>query len=92
MFVLAGIVAPVSAMPMSVSEAGPPAKLPPAGFAGDVFIDSRGCYYFRTGSNHNLGAIIWVPRVTRTGDVICGLQPTFPGAKVLDQSPADKPQ
>ena len=72
--VFLGLAAPFGAVAMTIGEAGPPANMPPAGFKGLEFIDSRGCYYIQTGG---ADAPNWVPRVTRKGQVICGLTPTF---------------
>lgn len=66
---------PVAAM--TISEAGPPADFPPKGYTGMQFVDARGCAYVRTGTVDRPN---WVPRVERTGDVICGLVPTFAAA------------
>ena len=60
---------------MSIAEAGPPANMPPAGFEGASFVDARGCIYIKVGRDATPS---WVPRVTRDGNVICGLAPTFP--------------
>ena len=63
----------VLALPaMTISEAGPPANLPPASFDGPQFVDARGCVYIR------VGADLWVPRVDQTGAVLCGYEPSFP--------------
>ncbi len=64
-----------AALAITIAEAGPPAELPPAGFAGMQFADSRGCVYVRTGGASDQGG--WAPRVSRDGQVICGLVPTF---------------
>ena len=78
--VIAGLVAawsvvgrPVQAL--SMAEAGKPAEMPPANFSGIQFVDSRGCIYIRAGYG---GQIIWVPRVTRKREVICGQNSSYP--------------
>ena len=62
------------AIAMSISEAGPPAGVPPADYKESQFVDQRGCIYVRTGSGQD---IVWVPRVSRDGQVLCGFAPTF---------------
>ena len=78
--VIAGLVAawsvvgrPVQAL--SMAEAGKPAEMPPANFSGIQFVDSRGCIYLRAGYGSE---IIWLPRVTRMREVICGQNSSEP--------------
>jgi len=58
----------------SLAKSTGPAELPPAGFAGSQFVDSKGCVYIRAGQD---GAVQWIPRVNRTRQVICGFAPSF---------------
>lgn len=51
-----------------------PAELPPAGFTGSQFVDSRGCVFIRAGYD---GRERWVPRVLRSKKVVCGFKPSF---------------
>ncbi len=83
---IAGLVAAWSAVggpaqALSMQEAGQPAEVPPADYAGTQFVDSRGCIYLRAGYG---GEITWLPRVTRRREVICGQQPSYPA---VTQSP-----
>lgn len=70
--------APLAPLPLfaaTLSNNSGPAELPPAGFIGDQFVDSRGCIYIRAGRD---GAIQWIPRVTRDRKLVCGFAPSFP--------------
>ena len=58
----------------SLATSTGPAELPPAGFAGFQFVDSKGCVYIRAGQD---GAVQWIPRVNRTRQLICGFAPSF---------------
>ncbi len=58
----------------SVSDIRPPAELPPDGYTGAQYVDSRGCIYIRAGTPGNVG---WVPRVDRQRNHLCNFQPTF---------------
>ena len=65
-----------------------PASLPPAGFKGQQFVDSRGCIFLKAGYG---GQVTWVARVTRDRKPLCGYPPTFGGkgaVAVAQASPA----
>lgn len=61
----------------TLSEAEGPAELPPPGFTGKQYVDSRGCVFVRAGYD---GRVTWVPRVDRRRNLLCGRQPTLAGA------------
>lgn len=72
--VLACVLSTTLVQAQSLANIGGPANLPPAGFAGQQFVDARGCLYLRAG----FGATInWVPRVDRSRKPICGMVPSF---------------
>lgn len=76
-FVTAAVLAAVSGIysvqAQSVSQIGGPKELPPAGFKGQMYVDSRGCVFLRAGLNGNTN---WVPRVSRDRKALCGYPPT----------------
>lgn len=51
-----------------------PAELPPAGFKGQMFVDSRGCIFLRAGYG---GTTNWVARVSRDRKPLCGYPSTM---------------
>ncbi|MEM1234991.1 MAG: SPOR domain-containing protein [Pseudomonadota bacterium] len=67
----------------SLSEGASPVNFPPADFAGGSFVDNDGCIYIRAGV---AGNTTWVPRVSRTRQIICGRQPTFGTAPATRQA------
>jgi hypothetical protein len=61
------LVGPVSA------ELAAPAELPPKDYAGQQYVDSKGCVFLRAGPK---GDETWIPRVTREGVPLCGYPPS----------------
>ena len=68
-----------------------PAGLPPAGFEGRQFVDSKGCIYVRASYG---GKVVWVPRLAPDRQPMCGFSPTFAKGKTASlphASPAARP-
>lgn len=50
-----------------------PAEAPPPDYAGQQYVDSRGCLFLRAGQPGNDS---WIPRVSRQGMPLCGNPPS----------------
>lgn len=61
------------ATPTLAGEPVRPAELPPKGYAGQQYVDSKGCIFIRAGAP---GQVLWLPRVTRRGQALCGSPPS----------------
>ncbi|MBC2834114.1 SPOR domain-containing protein [Paragemmobacter straminiformis] len=88
---LAAVLGAPFAQAQTVSQVGGPKELPPAGFTGMQYIDSRGCVFLRAGLGGNIN---WVPRVGSNRKVLCGYPPTFGGkgsVAVAQATPAPEP-
>jgi hypothetical protein len=77
--VVAVFVAVCAAHAQSANDFRGPAELPPAGFTGQQFVDSRGCVFLKAGLS---GRVNWVPRVSRDRRQLCGYPPTFAAQKI----------
>lgn len=62
-----------SVQAQSVGQLGGPSNMPPAGFKGQQWVDSRGCVFLKAGYGDQ---ITWVPRVGRNRKALCGFPPT----------------
>ena len=71
--VVAAVFGAASVEAQSVARVGGPANLPPAGFEGQQWVDSRGCVFLKAGYG---GQVNWVPRVGRDRRAMCGYPPT----------------
>jgi cell division septation protein DedD len=52
---------------------GGPAELPPADFAGEQYVDSRGCVFLKAGHG---GQVTWVRRIGADRKTLCGYPPS----------------
>jgi hypothetical protein len=57
----------------SAAQLGAPAERPPSDYAGQQYVDSKGCLFLRAGPKGNE---TWIPRVTRDGLPICDQPPS----------------
>jgi hypothetical protein len=71
--VVAAVFGAASVEAQSVRQIGGPANMPPAGFQGQQWVDSRGCVFLKAGYG---GQSTWVPRVGRDRKAMCGYPPT----------------
>ena len=62
-----------------------PAELPPADYAGQQYVDSKGCMFVRAGRD---GEVLWIPRVSREGVPVCGNPPSGQRVPVLEEGAA----
>jgi cell division septation protein DedD len=76
------LVLAVLAAPALAREPIRPAELPPADYAGQQYVDSKGCMFVRAGTE---GKVLWVPRVSREGVPVCGNPPSGKRVPVAEE-------
>lgn len=84
-FLTAAFIAlPVAGAVLALGTAGP-AELPPPGFEGQQYVDSRGCVFLRAGVG---GQVRWVLRMTADREPLCGYPPSVAQAAASGGEPA----
>jgi hypothetical protein len=66
----------------ALAEGAKPAEVPPAEFAGQQYVDSRGCLFVRAGDGTK---VLWIPRVSRDGALVCGYPPSGQRVPVVEE-------
>ncbi|WP_438980387.1 SPOR domain-containing protein [Lentibacter sp.] len=67
-----------TAQAQALRDVDGPVNFPPGSYKGKQFVDNNGCAFVRAGID---GRVNWIPRVTRSRKLLCGLKPTFSGAE-----------
>lgn len=72
--VFAAVAGVTVAQAQTIGQIGGPKELPPPGFKGQMYVDSRGCVFLKAGMG---GVTNWVPRVSKDRKALCGYPPTM---------------
>ena len=80
-----GALSAAPALAQRIDTISEPAEVPPASYEAAQYVDSKGCVFVRAGYD---GAVVWVPRVTRDRDQVCGYPPTFSGSAKTETAAA----
>lgn len=89
MRVLAGVAAAVLAVVVTggavqAQTSQEPAEIPPAGYSGNQYIDSKGCVFLRA---EFAGKTSWVARLGRDRKPVCGYDPTAVATTAPEAAP-----
>jgi cell division septation protein DedD len=76
------LVGGVFAASAALGEGLQPAELPPEDYAGQQYVDTRGCMFVRAGTE---AKVLWIPRVSRDGGPVCGNPPSGRRVPVVEE-------
>ncbi len=83
-----GFAAVLASMGQAQTNGLDPAELPPAGFEGREYVDSRGCVFLRSTFG---GEITWIPRYGPDRQPVCNAPPSIDAQAEAAPVPAPEP-